>query len=237
MWNSPTGVRTLTPSERELVICGLIELYCCIEHYIEVSDEGDTTSKVGMELPYVGIEEFDNLTRPQKIMILAEVTEAMLGDGPPLENNSARDSAVAAIFCVLEDMVREQHVEDAICSDPAENDEETVWSTISERLGQTDIKQLVLTACHPKPIQLQDEVDFWIEKITDVCSQIVRMEYLFLGEKFLDLPPQEATEAMQQTGIPRHYYMHIVPEPSTEMLCEARKTIQKMTGLIWDGHQ
>src|ERR1700756_1591307 len=101
--------------------------------------------------------------------------------------------------------------------------------------GFTQIRPLLRAACEgredreePLPDVQNTDSDAWKWLMEEVQEGIFWDYDFAIGEKFLDLPPEEAQEKQQAFGLEPDYYLAVPDEPDEAGLITARQTLARL---------
>jgi hypothetical protein len=213
MWNTGDGERVLRNEEWEVFSTGLDLL----RDMVEMDIHGDDDNAVA------GVQVFDDLTAEQKLVVLADVAEALRSPSIPAPNFTAtNEAAIAAVFSMFKAML------------------EAEIDTAQSEMGKpsTALRLLLLTAIgqveeqeEPLPSEVNLDTDEW-----DILLEVLKGRVLWdtdfaMGDAFLDLPPDEAKAKMDRYGIDSDYFLSTPPEPDKAALADARKRLARLQGL------
>jgi hypothetical protein len=204
MWITALGVRVLRGAEWELVRVGVSTLWDDIESQEDDEEPGTT-----------GVAAFDRLSRPERLVLLAQVAKGLHDRKEPCVDLTALNEAtVAAVFAQLRYLVEVEM--DAECSgfgpfpgDPAGRPRGLVLAAARE--------------VHPDGQDTLPEADRsdeseWYDLIRTLLFRILDDIDFLAADIFLDAPPSRSRSMKRQLGIPEDYYSAIPDSPSSHTL-------------------
>ena len=210
MWWTEEGDRVLTDEEWAVFNTGLDLLRDLVE--------SDIQSNTG--IAQADFQAFDDLTAEQKLVLLADVAEALRSPLIPAPDlTAANEAAVAAVFSMFKAMLVTEI--DAGQLDPGEE--------------STDLRRLLLAAIGQaedldEPLLSESDRDIgeWNFLMEVLEGRVFWDNDFTMGDAFLDLPHDESRTKLEMYGIDPDYYLSIPPEPDQRGLNDAR---QRLAGL------
>jgi hypothetical protein len=211
MWRMSSGDRVLTEAEWALFRVGLDLLW----DYIE-DDDDDSPG-----LSATGVRVFDALSSEQKLTLLADVTQALRDPAIPTpRHTAANEGAIAAVFATIRNTL-----------------EEELAFSHDETDASTEIRSLLLAVTADAEEQPEDLPDLmeadpepWEWLLEAVEERIFWDADYEMGDAFLDRPPEEGHELLEQMRIDEDYYTAIPREPSAAGMITVRQRLARLTG-------
>ena len=211
MWRTPDGDRVLTEPEWALFAAGVDLLWDWIESDIDTGDDNAN----------LGLVAFDRLTPEQKLVMLADVADALRTISVSMPCHTASNEAtIAAVLTVIH--------EELECELEMAADEEMAPST--------SIRQILLSCCSaaddhedPLPDVSEEDLGAWDMLLEEVRDRILWDCDFESSNDLMDLPPDAARHVRQLVGIDEEYDLTIPPDPDDNAMVAAR---QKLTELI-----
>ncbi|WP_149110396.1 hypothetical protein [Limnoglobus roseus] len=201
----------LTEAEWELFSDGLDLLLVFVRQDID-AEEDDTET---------GSPAFDRLTAEQKYVILADVATALRDPAVPMPHHTAaNEGAIAAVVYTIEDLLV-QELDTA--SDPAPEIRSTLIRqhllAVATEQGWEGVPRLTSKKAGKwhDLVELFEELILWDNDHT-------------LGDRFLDLPPEESAFKQAAFGITGDYYLDTPDEPNEKGLLRASQQIARLFG-------
>lgn len=193
MWRTSCGERTLHGAEARLFAEALLSLL----------DDAHTDQLYDYEL---GLPCFNNLTYGQKICVLATVANGLLRkDAPAVPLTAVLEGGIAAVF---------QHLRDSVIFEIEEPDVRTSWrKMIAAALKEMEAEDVPEPTCED-----EDEWDIGMQELSDCI--LWDADYAD-GHLYLDRPPEEARNLMDEIWIADDYFAAIA-EDLTEEQAEAK---------------
>jgi hypothetical protein len=213
MWHTPDGDRVLKGAEARLIRASLESLICIVE-----DDDGSSDDH---RLVYVPL--FDELEKPQKIVLLARIVRALFREDvrPP------RPTAVvdATVYALFQNVVNE--IEHEIAFHPSK----TRW------------RRRTLEACREAGLSDTDEdadgdwlpaqgctdVDAWNDVAQSLAEMVTPDQDWRLADEMLDRPPVVVNKVKRDLGIEEDYFTAVVRIPTAVQVAKARKTLEAIT--------
>lgn len=204
MWNTPDGIRVLTTLEWQVFATGLDMLWDFIENDI----------RQGMEVAYTEVEAFEAMTHEQKLWTLAHVAEALHDRSVPAPSAFAySDAAVQAVVEIMQGMLHNE-IED----DEFDDIRRALWQTIN-------LEEMKFWR-HQKMEKMKQ--DDWDELVRIYEETILEDGDHELAGLVMDRSPEQADAIKGLMGINADYFAAIPPEPTIEMLDQARSTLKRL---------
>lgn len=187
MWNMETGIRVLTGSDAELFRLGLEALVMELETWPN-------------EPAQIGVATFDRLSWGQQVTVIHEVGRGVLLEHiEPVRLNAANESAIAAIYYWIADVLPEDHFHNgpfARCAlEAAALRDPEIFGKFADRVAENALEWAFLTEC------LRDEI-LWDSDYDDMGLS--------------DLEPSAAHEIQRSMSIDEQYYTTIIDDPSED---------------------
>jgi hypothetical protein len=211
MWRTPRGDRVLTEPEWALFAAGVDVLWDWVESEIDT----------GADDANLGLAAFDGLTPEQKLVMLADVANALriaLVRTP--KHTASNEATIAAVFIVLRGELE--------CEIDVATDEEVTPCT--------SIRQLLLACCSiaegyedPLPDASNEDLEAWDWILDEIVDRILWDCDYQSSNDLMDLPPDAAQQIRQIVGIDEEYNLTIPPDPDESTLAAARR---KLTQLV-----
>jgi len=188
MWHTSCGDRTLHGAEARLFAEALWSLL----------DEAHTDQPYDYDL---GLACFDDLTYGQKVSVLAAVGNGLLREDVPVAPLTAvLEGGIAAVF---------QHLRDSVAFEIDEPEVGTRWrSLIATALREMEADEVPAPACED-----EDEWDIGMQELSDTILWDADYED---GDLYLDRPPPEARNLMDEMWIADGYFDAIADDLSEE---------------------
>jgi hypothetical protein len=204
----------LTEPEWALFAAGVELLWDWIESDIESGGDGAD----------LGLVAFDRVTPEQKLVMLADVANALRSVSVPAPRHTASNEAtIAAVFSVLRGALE--------CEIDNATDEELTPST--------SIRHLLLACCFgeddfedPLPDASSDDPEAWDLILEEIVERILWDCDYQSSNDLMNLPPDVARQVRQVVGIDEEYDLTIPPDPDEGALAVPR---QKLTQLVRSG--
>lgn len=206
MWNTSCGCRTLSTSEWAVFAAGLDMLWSMIEDDMENGDE----------TPLTDVAVFESHSNKQKLLILAELADALqLKDVPAPTLVAYNEAAFQAVIEMFRGMLHQEM-----------NSEFAESTMLREMLFKAEGAKSRLPLSREELLKIpQSEWDCKLEGYSEKIQWDSDFE---MADQFLDMPPQEARKKMQLMGIDPEYFLTIAPEPTSEQLNKARQTLSRL---------
>jgi hypothetical protein len=206
MWHMEAGDRAMTTAEWELFRVGLAELVGALEEDLVYGTNETET----------GVTAFDRLTIEQKLALLADVAQALHDPAVPMcDLTAASEGAVAAVFGVIESLVRDEmrsrnetRMRSRLLAVAAESAERDETDDLPKLTSRKYADWSLLLECFEQTVLWDDD---WAAE-----------------DHYLDLPPTEARARMQLMGIDPDYFLAIPREPNAAELKAARATLSRL---------
>jgi hypothetical protein len=203
--------RVLTEPEWALFAAGVDLLWDWIESDIEAG--GDDAN--------LGLVAFDRLTSEQKLVMLADVANALRTVSVPLPRHTASNEAtIAAVFSVLRGAL----------------ELEIDVATDDEMPPSASIRQLLLACCSDAddyddllPGVSSEDLEEWGLILEEIVDRILWDCDYQSSNDLMDLPPDVARQVRPVVGIDEEYDLTIPPDPDEAALVAARR---KLTQLV-----
>jgi hypothetical protein len=204
MWNSPDGMRVLTAKEWSVFASGLDMLVGLLEEMIDAGDETEITAT----------SAFESMSQEQKLCTLAQVAGALHDAEEPAPMQYAyNEAAVGAVFEMLKGAVQDE----MIC-----NDDKCLRTVIWDAIDQE-----VLEEMESKEMAAFTEEEWY--RVIDGFEEANLWDADFdMEEMIVDLPPKQAATLKERLTIAPGYFTAIPPEPTREMLNQARSTLRRL---------
>lgn len=223
MWRTPLGDRALDGPEAAVVAHAVSEIF----YELSESPEGDCF----WQADHPGI---DNLTRGQKLVLLADVSSALLRSSVrPPELTAVNEAMVNAIFRQALQII----------------EEEIGLAPFAEtRSDRTPFRAIVVAAARatlsPDDDDAGEDDPFRIPK--PACAEMETWEFLIdclsdrvlhdadwepgnvIEQIVLDTPPGANAREHTWLGTDRGYYTYIVPMPTDEQVRDARQALDQL---------
>jgi hypothetical protein len=216
MWLTALGTRVLRGAEWELFRVGLSTLWDEIESQPDDEEPGLTD-----------VKDFDCLTRPERLALLAQVGKGLHDRREPCPDLTAlNEAAVAAVFAQVRYLV-------AVEID-AQRSGFGMFSR--DRAGRP--RELVLAAANevdPEwradlPKARSTSLSKWYDLIPTMLFRILDdIDYL-AAEIFLDAPPSRSRSMKDMLGIPEDYFSAIPNSPTPRTLEVIRADLRRICG-------
>lgn len=211
MWRTPSGDRVLSEPEWALFAAGVDMLWNWIEYDIEMGEDDAN----------LGLVAFDRLTPEQKLVMLADVANALKSVSVKTPRHTASNEAtIAAVFTVLRGVLE--------C--------EIDVATDDEMKSLTSIRQLLLACCSDAdgyegqlPDANSEDIEAWNWILEEIEERILWDCDYQSSNELMDLPPEAVRQIRQLVGIDEDYDLTIPLDPDEGVLTDAR---QKLTQLV-----
>jgi len=190
MWHTSGGDRTLHGAEARLFAEALLSLL----------DEADTDQLDDYDL---GLPCFDNLTYGQKVFVLAAVGNGLLREDIPMAPLTAvLEGGIAAVF---------QHLRNSVTIEMDDPELGTRWrGLIAAALREMEAEDVPEPTCND-----ENEWDIGIQELWDTILWDGDYED---GDLYLDRPPEEARDLMDEMEIADGYYDAIAEDLTDEQM-------------------
>lgn len=215
MWHTPKGNRKLEGAEARLIR----EAIGCFADEIEM--------EVDCGEPYtVGVRLFDRLEWQQKIVLLAEVGTALLGDCPPPKLTAVNEATVAAIY---------EYVH--ICLQIEIDNEGLVINDLDTRFWRTLVLAAIteLDAGPPSPdpndelpTENSNNIEEWSSFVGTLEDCVLHDDDWDMDDLFMDASPELSAARKDFLSIDPDYFTAIPPDPSEAEVDNARATIRAL---------
>lgn len=203
-WRTELGERVLNPAEAALLRAAIGSM----------RDELREEHRGGDQWPY-DVRVFDSLTLPQRVLLLCQVTEALLGpDVPSPELTAVNEGAVAAIFNAIEQSLGFELDSMGEPTDEEPSPDDFYWrnlirnaalSTVAEEPSRSFDLESIPAAQSYDP----EEWDYVVETLSDR----VLWDSDYDDEVIEDASPDVAGAIKASLGILDDYYTAVVREP------------------------
>lgn len=223
MWCTPNGERVLKGAEGRLIRASLRSLLRLID---EGSDDFDTG-------PPFGIPLFDQLERPQRLVLLAQIGAALFReDVLPMRLTAVVEATLHALYVNAMDEVQQE----------IELKTEVGGMPPSRRW-----RRMVLAACREERLDaprspLFDDVQEWIappdvdstdltawqDEVSALSDLVFSDRDWQMADELLDQPPEVAEQLKTHLGIDDDYFTAVVPLPKTAELVRARRSLRQI---------
>lgn len=208
MWRTPKGERTLRGAEAALI-------RSLIGHVVDEQEQLEDEP-----WPY-GVSLFDDLLLSQKLVLLANVGDALLRDDipcPPL--NAVNEATLGILMRALE-----QELDFETDTDGERSDEyRTYWRTLTlAAIRELDGDDGEL----PDPSSC--EMDDWNILVEVLDSFLLWDDDWERPESVMDADPETARLIKTCLAIDDDYYVAIAPDPTDADVAAARTTLRKIT--------
>lgn len=205
MWRMQSGERVLTKAEWACLAMGVDFLF----------DQVDFDVKYETDDAETGIPVFDRLTAEQKLLILAEVAEALVRKKVPWPDLTAvREATVAAMFESLEFIISLE-----VAADRPKKQRTTIRELLLAALADDPPEEMPKAKC-------TDESEW--ELMVECFADRVLWDRDFNLDQVADLPPEAAAKADESFGFGEGYFSAVAAEPNADALAKARKKLRKL---------
>lgn len=214
MWLTATGERVLGGAEWELFRMGLSTLWDDIESTGDDKEPGTTN-----------VHSFDRLSKPERLMLLAEVARGLHDrDEPSPDLTVLTESTVAAVFAQVRYLIEVEI--DAECegledcfTDRSSRPREMVLAAVREVYPDRDA---------PLPRADGDDLVVWFGLVNFMLDRILDDRDYLAADIFLDADPARSRTLKAQLGIPIDYFTAIPPTSSRQELAAIRVHLRRI---------
>ncbi len=219
MWWTAEDERVLAGAEWDLFRLGLSTLW----DDVEMSDDDD-------EPGTTGIAVFDNLRKPERLALLAQVARGLHNEGEPCpELTVLTEGTVAAVFAQFRYVIAiEIETEADRIGPPSANEDR----------GATP-RHLVLAAIRGTnpdrelPSPGSSDMTEWSALLDSLLDRILEDRDYLAGSLFLDTEPSRSRSLKALLGISHDYFAAIPPDPAPEELEGVRADLRRICGRPW----
>ncbi len=214
MWRTSSGERVLQGPEANL----FREILGYVVDQIQLALDYP-------DCPYeVGIEVFDRLQPNQQLVVLTEVSEALLDSSVrPPDLTAVREGTAAVIYQELEHCIEFE----------IELDEEPrlrslvldAWKSDQESLGELEADGFTV----PEPAS--DDLSKWRELVEDLAEQVFWDCDWEMETELLDSPPLQSGMMRKFMGITDDYFQQIVADPPDSQLSQLHRRLKQLCGI------
>ncbi len=203
MYHTPGGDRILVGAERSFFTHSLAMI-------VDLLADGDLDC---------GTTPFDELQRPQKLVVLYNSARGLLHPSEPTPKLTAFiESAVASVY---------EHAKDQVCQ---EIDDAGISG------GTSFWRRLILDAVREQvapdqlPIDTDRDKEMW-SMLVECLAGCVLWDNDYELQESLDLPPEQSRRFRAALGMADDYYTDVPPDPPDE---QAKLYVDALTGLTVD---
>ena len=190
MYHTPSGDRILIEAERRL----FVESLAMVVDLLAIDD---------IEL---GVASFDELQRPQKLLVLYNAARGLLRpNAPPPKLTAFVDAAVATVYEFAKDQVKQEIENPEFCE------------------GTTHWRRMILGAARQQNVSgellddTSDELESWVELVECLAGCVLwDNDYEWQGS--LDAPPEESRRVRDILGVAGDYYTDVPPDPPDDQV-------------------
>lgn len=223
MWHTPDGDRILQGAEARLVRASLRSLLRTID---EGSDDLDGS-------PLFGVAPFDELEQGQRLVVLDQVSSALLReDVPPVPLTAVAEATVCLLYLnVMNEIEFEIEREaDYYGGVPCRRWRRLVTAASYEtELGEAsdrfhDVMREMPTSPQPACVDITE----WDSEVSGLCDLVCGDRDWQMADELLDQPPEVAQRLKAQLGIDNDYFTAVVPLPKAAELLFARRSLRAL---------
>src|SRR5208283_2723796 len=214
MWWTSEDERVLTGAEWGLFRLGLSTLW----DDVEMSDDEEEPGATGAAV-------FDNLRKPERLALLAQVARGLRDEGEPCPDLTAlMEGTVAAVFAQLRYLIAIE----------IESDADRVGPSAANGARGGTPRHLVLAAIREAnpdrelPSSGSSDLTVWSALLDSLLDRILEDRDYLAGSLFLDADPSRSLKAL--LGIPHDYFTAIPPDPTLEELERVRADLRRICG-------
>jgi hypothetical protein len=223
MWHTPDGDRVLKGAEAQLVRASLRSLLRFID---EGGDEFDHS-------PIFGVTPFDELEQDQRLVVLAQVTSALLReDVPPVPLTAVAEATVCLLYLNVINEVENEIEREAdyyggvacrrwrrlVTAATYEAELGEAWDRLHDATRHTS------TSPQPSCMDLTE----WDHEVSALCDLVCGDRDWQMADELLDQPPEVAARLKAHLGIDDDYFTAVVPVPKPADLLRARRTLREL---------
>jgi len=218
MWHTPSGVRTLTGAEADLV-------RATITHTVDMLE----IEAKGMAKPWpFNIPLFDNLTWQQRFVLCARVGESLLREEiPPPELTAVNEATVGALY----ENLRRCVVFEVESDDPdiADGLDTTAWRRlVVAAIEEVDKPEVPQGPDDQLPSPNCRNLDEW-ETLVETLESFVLWDTDWLdADLFMDVDPDTSRLQKRRLDIADGYYTAIPPDPKDADLKVSRVRLRRL---------
>jgi hypothetical protein len=227
MWRTSGGERVLKGAEWELFREGLRGLWDRVEESFDDDEPWPT-----------GVEVFDRLTSPSKLVMLALVGKALCDEDQPSPPLSAlTEGTFAAVYGVLSEEI-DFEIEAAREGSEAREQPLLLRTRILAAIRETDpwceqpTADTEQAADHePAPVLPEvesDDAEEWVDLLDILKFRVLWDEDFDDEAAFVDAAPRFNTELKEHMGIDDGYFSVIAPDPKNAELVGIRNTLRAL---------
>jgi hypothetical protein len=190
---------------------------------VEMSDDND-------EPETTGIAVFDNLRKPERLALLAQVARGLYDEGELCPDLTAViEGTIAAVFAQLRYLIGIEIEDEAECmghsspsADRAPSPRRLVLAAVREANPDREL---------PSPDS--DDMSEWGALLDSLLDRILEDRDYLAGSLFLDADPSWSPSLKAVLGIPHDYFAAIPPNPTPEELESVRADLRRICGRPW----
>ncbi len=217
MWHTPKGDRTLAGAEAELVRAAIEQLF-----------DDSVVAEGSVEDWEVGVAAFDRLTCEQRLVLLADVGDALLGEDVPAPKlRSLNEAVVGAIFETIFEQVQIE-IDD---EEEAAAEFRCRWRQLV--LAATEAAEKGIVRAGEEPLPAPDCPDFdchWSPMIEALTDGLLWDQDYEDEDFFVDAPPEKASWMKKRFNIDPDYFMAVPPDPTEPEVEAAKGRLRRLVG-------
>jgi hypothetical protein len=190
MWRTPVGRRVLTSTERALFVRAAALLADHLPGGARYNPLGTGRS---------GVDVFDRLHAPTRVVLLAEVTRALTkADIPCPRRRAAADGAIFAVFCMISVFIRF---------------EISMRLPMNQGSWRAAVARTWREVGGPGPVPAASDQDGWDDLLDALVARVLLDHCCFHRELLGSRTNPGAAELREMLGLPDDYFARVRADP------------------------